>query len=172
MTLTYDSTLDDVVETATRSFLRSAAYKTNRWRGAVLCAVVFGVLGFLGFHSAQNINLPVVCAVAAAWGAGLYLFGYKTSVRRRIAKYVATEMKGPWPRSTSLEITGGKLISVTAGASTTYPLADLTSVSEDTRFIELSFTTKGLCLVPLRAFDDIGEKTRFLSAIGHPATNT
>ncbi len=171
MKLTYDSTLDDVVETAARSFLRSAAYKTNRWRGAVLCAVVFGVLGFLGFHSAQNIDLPVVCVVAAAWGAGLYVFGYKTSVRRRIVKYVATEMQGPWPRTTSLEITEGKLISLTAGATTTYLLSDLMSVNDDARFIELSFTTKGLCLVPLCAFDDTDEKTRFLSAIGHPATN-
>jgi len=168
MKLTYDSTLDDVVETATRGFLRSAAYKTNRWRGAVLCAVVFGVLGFLGFHSAQNINLPVVCVVAAAWGAGLYVFGYKTSVRRRIAKYVATEMKGPWPRTTVIEITGGKLISLTAGASTTYPLADLTSVSEDTHFIELSFTAKGLCLIPFRAFDSTDEKNAFLSAVEEP----
>ncbi|MEZ0216882.1 MAG: YcxB family protein [Rariglobus sp.] len=165
MKLSYDSTLDDVVETATRSFLRSAAYKTNRWRGAVLCAVVFGVLGFLGFHSSQNINLPAICAIAAAWGAGLYLFGYKTSVRRRIAKYVATEMKGPWPRTTELEITDGKLINTTGGATTTYSLADLTSVNEDPRFIELSFTTKGLCLIPLRAFDDTDEKNAFLTSM-------
>ncbi|HSH94650.1 MAG TPA: hypothetical protein VK968_10940 [Roseimicrobium sp.] len=165
MKLSYDSTLDDVVETATRSFLRSAAYKTNRWRGALLCAMVFGVLGFLGFHSAQNINLPVVCIVAAVWGAGLYLFGYRHGVRRRIAKYVATEMQGPWPRTTELEITGEKLISTTAGATTTYSLADLTSVSEDPCFIELSFTTKGLCLISLRAFDSTDEKTAFLNAL-------
>ena len=165
MKLTYDSTLDDVVETATRSFLRSASYKTNRWRGAVLCSVAFGILGFLGFHSAQNIKLPVICAVAAAWGAGLYLFGYKTTIRRRIAKYVVTEMKGPWPRTTVIEITGGKLVSLTAGASTTYPLADLTSVTEDANFIELSFTTKGICLVPLHAFADTDEKNAFRAAI-------
>jgi hypothetical protein len=165
MSLSYDSTLDDVVETATRSFLRSAAYKTNRWRGAVLCALAFGVLGFLGFNSAQNINLPVICAVAAAWGAGIYVFGYKSSVRRRIVKYVATEMKGPWPRTTDCEITDGKLISTTAGATTTYPIADLIAVSEDAYYIELSFTTKGLCLIPLRAFEDDHEKSAFLAAL-------
>lgn len=165
MTLTYDSTLGDMIETATRSFLRSESYKTNRWRGAVLCAAAFGVLGFLGFNSAQNINLPVVCAVAAAWGAGIYLFGYKSAVRRRIARYVASEMEGPWPRPTRCEITDGKLITTTDGARTTYLLADLTRVSEDGKRLELIFATKGLCLIPLHAFESEDQKAAFLAAV-------
>lgn len=165
MSLTYESTLDDVVETAFRLYQRGRTYRTNRWIGTTLCTVAFAVLAFLGFHSAQNINLPVLIIVAAAWGAGIYLFGYKSSVRRRIAKYVATEMKGPWPRATVYEITDGKLTGTTSGVGVTFTLADLTAVTEDKRYLQLTFGPKGICLIPLRAFDDTDHKAAFLNAL-------
>jgi len=168
MTLSYDSTLDDVTEASVPLILRSKTYATNRWRGALLCAAIFTAFAFLGFNAKENINLPVVCAAAAAWGAGLFLLTYKGSIRRRIAKYIASEMKGPWPLPTVYETTEGKLTSTTSGARTTYTLADLTAVQEDKRYLQLTFGPKGLCLIPLRAFDDTDHKNTFLATLGRP----
>lgn len=165
MTLSYDSTLDDVVEAATRTFLRGKTYATNRWRGAVLCGAGFAVLAFLGFNAKSNVNLPVVCVAAAAWGAGLYLLAYKSAVRRRIASYVASELKGEWPRTTRCVIQDGRLVTTTFGTSTSYALAELSDVSEDAQVLELSFGSKDTCLIPLRAFDSTDEKAGFLAAI-------
>ena len=165
MKLTYDSTLDDVVETAFRLYQRGRTYRTNRWLGAAICTVAFAVLAFLGFHSARNINLPALIIIAAAWGAGIYLFGYKRSVRRRIQKYITSEMPGPWPRTTVYEITQDKLTGTTSGVGVTFLLADLTAVTDDTRYLELTFGPKGICLIPLRAFDDTDHKAIFINCL-------
>jgi hypothetical protein len=162
MTLAYDSTLDDVAETAFRLYQRGRSYRTNRWIGTALCTVAFAVLAFLGFHSAQNINLPILVIVASAWGAGVFLFGYKRSIRRRIASYIASEMKGPWPQRTVYEIKNGKLTTTTSGVGLTFLLADLTAATEDKHYLQLTFGPKGLCAIPLRAFDDTDHKTAFL----------
>lgn len=163
MKLTYDSTLDDVVETAFRLYQRGRTYRTNRWLGAAICAVAFAVLAFLGFHSAQNVNLPALILVAAAWGAALYLFGCKHSVRRRIQKYVTSEMPGPWPRPAVCEITDDTLTGTASGV--TFLLADLTAVTGDTRYLQLTFGSKGICLIPLRAFEDTSHKTNFINRL-------
>lgn len=168
MKFTYESTLDDVVEPSVRLFVRSKTYATHRWRGAAIWGVAFAVFAAIGFRSKPDINLPLICVAAAAWGAGLTLLTYKGSVRRRIAKYVKTELPGGWPRITDYEITDDKLTGTTSGVSLTFNLADLTAVTEDAKFLELTFGTKGLCTIPLRAFSSAEEKAAFLAAIHHP----
>lgn len=167
MTLRYDSTLADTTEAAVRHYLRSRAYATNRWRGALVCAAMFAAFAFLGFNAKENVNLPVICAAAAAWGAGLFLLAYKGSIRRRIAKYVATEVKGPWPRAITYAVADGKLSCEHPDHTLTFSLADLTAVTESNGYLQLSFNgNAGLCVIPLRAFDDTAQKTAFLAAVG------
>lgn len=168
MPLTYEATLADVAEPSVRLFLRGKTYATNRWRGALLCAAMFAALAFLGFNARENINLPLVC-FAAAWGAGLFLLAYKSAVRRRIINYVATELKGSWPRTTHIEIKDARLIRTTAGSPASFPLTGLTSVTEDAKYLELVFGPKNLCLIPLRAFDSTDEKHAFRALLGHPS---
>lgn len=172
MTLTYEATLNEAAEPSVRLFARSRTYATNRWRGSLLCAAIFAVFAFLGFHSKPEVSLVAVCLAAAAWGAGLFLLTYKGSVRRRIVKYLADELKGDWPRTTTYVVQDGKLVSTTSGVSITFTLADLTGVSEDATYLELSFATKGLCTIPLRAFASAEVKSAFLAAIGHTSLSS
>jgi pimeloyl-ACP methyl ester carboxylesterase len=131
-------------------------------------AGAFGVFALLGFNAKPSVNLPLICFAAAAWGAGLFLLVYKDSVRRRITRYVASELKGPWPRLYRWEIKARQLICTSAGLTYTYNLADLTGVHEDGRWLELSFGERTSCVLPLRAFADTEEKARFLATVGQP----
>ncbi|MFA6959576.1 MAG: hypothetical protein WC205_02360 [Opitutaceae bacterium] len=167
MKFTYEAKLLDVVEPSFRLFKRTPAYAANRWRGAVICAVAFALFAFLGFHSKENINLLVICLGAGAWGGGLYLLTYRSTVRRRITKFVSAELKGSWPRTIRYELKNEKLTSKMNETVQTFALAKLTGVTEDKKFIELSFGTKSPCVIPLRAFESTDEKTAFRSAIGH-----
>lgn len=166
MTLSYDANLDDVAEPSVRLYLRGKTSAQNRLRSALIWAAAFAALAFLGFNSKENVNLPVVCLAAAAWGAGLTLLTYKGAVRRRIVKYVATELKGSWPRATTYEIKDGKVSSASSGVTISFALADLVGVSEDGKYLELSFGAKGLCVIPLHAFEDSDHKAAFLAALG------
>lgn len=166
MTLTHEVTLEDAVESGVRIYLRSRNYALTRWRGAILCAGMFAFFAFLGFHAKENISLGVVCAAAAAWGAGLFLLVYKSTVRRRIQKYMTTEIKGSWPRTRRVAINEGKLIVSETGAGQTFALANLDRVNVDAHYVEFTFGDRGACLIPLRAFASADEKNTFMTAVG------
>ena len=170
MKLTYEATLSDVAEPSIRLFLRGKTYATNLWRGTALCAAVFAVFAWLGFHAKENVNVIVVCAAAGVWGAGLYLLTYKGSVRRRIQKYVAGELNGSWPRTTDCEIKDATLISNAEGLNASFNLSDLVGVVEDSGYLELRFGDRGLCLIPLRAFESTDEKAAFVAAVQRSST--
>lgn len=165
--ISYESTLADVVEPSVRLYQRGRTYTTQRWTGVAIWGGAFAVFAAIGFRSKPDINLPLICLAAAAWGAGLTLLTYKGTVRRRITKYVRTELKGDWPRHTDYTVADGKLTSTTSGVSISFQLADLTGVTDDGKYLELNFAPKGLCTIPLRAFDDTEHKAAFLAALGH-----
>jgi hypothetical protein len=171
MKITYETTLAEAAEAPLRFFLRGKTYTTNRWRGTLICAGAFGFFGLLGFNAKPNVNLPVICVAAAAWGAGIFLLAYKSMVRRRITTYVASELKGTWPRRTDYTVNGAQLICTGAGQTFTYRRAELTEVHDDGRWLELSFVERGLCVIPLRAFADTNEKVRFLTVLGEPSVS-
>ena len=168
MNVTHETTLAEATEAPLRLYRKGKIYATHRSRGAGICAGAFGVFALLGFNAKPSVNLPLICFAAAAWGAGLFLLVYKDSVRRRITRYVASELKGPWPRTSRWEIQARQLICTSAGLTYTYNLADLTGVHEDGRWLELSFGERTSCVLPLRAFADTEEKARFLAAVGQP----
>ena len=130
-----------------------------------MCAGVFAVFAFLGFHARDTISVVWICIAAAAWGTGVYLLAYKGTVRRRIERYVASETQGKLPETTCYEVIPGKLIGTTLGVDLSFPLSDLTAITEDATRLELSFGEKGLCVIPLRAFSSEDEKVAFLSAL-------
>lgn len=165
MKISYEAGLADYAEPSVRLYLRSQACATQRWRGAVLCAGVFGGFAFLGFHAKETVNIFGVCAAAGVWGAGLFILTYTGAVRRRIANYIAGETKGPWPRTTAYEVDQSRLISTCAGATRSFNLSDFAGIREDSKRLELNFGAKGLCVIPLRAFDSTDEKAAFLNAL-------
>jgi hypothetical protein len=168
MILTYQSSLDDVSEVSVRLYVRGRSYATTRLGGAVLSAAGFALLAFLGFHSKENVNIAGISIAAAAWGAALFFFTYQSTVRRRIANYVAKELGGTWPRATSVKVADAKLIVTIGGAQTTYDLADLSHVHESGNYLELTFGLQSICVIPLRAFADTDEKAAFLTTLGRP----
>jgi hypothetical protein len=171
MKLTYEASREDIAETGIRMFFRGKAFATTRRRGAILCAVMFTVFAFLGFHARENVNLAVVCVAAAAWGAGLFLLTYKGAMRRRIQKYMTTEMHHSVPLVIVHEIKDGTITRTASGSTQAFSLADFTGSNEDARYLELAFGDKGVCVIPLRAFPSTETKSAFLSAIGRPITS-
>ncbi|CAM2858852.1 hypothetical protein [Rariglobus hedericola] len=171
MTLTYEATLADFAEPSVRLFQRGPAYASNRWKGAVVCATVFAVFAFLGFNSKENVNIAVICLAASAWGAGLFMLTYKSTVRGRVIKYIATQTPGSWPRTTEIEIVDNKLNSTTSGATHSFQLSDLGDVTEDSKRLELSFGNRGLFVIPLSAFESTEEKEAFLNELPRPSVS-
>jgi hypothetical protein len=51
------------------------------------------------------------------------------------------------------------------GTTITFRLDDLKEISEDGEVVEVSFGSKGLCVIPLRAFQTPDEKITFITKI-------
>lgn len=170
MQFTYEATLEDVAEAPVRLYFRSKATRAGKWRGVIICAIVFAVFGFLGFHSKETVSLPAVCVAAALWGAGIYLLSFKSVMRGRIRKFVAKELSGKLPFTAACQVADGTLLRAGAGLVNTFELAELQAVNEDARWIELAFTDNRLCVIPQRAFESEEQKTEFLVAVGRGPT--
>lgn len=165
MRLSHETTLDDLVEPALRLYRRRRSYRVNRWRAMVVSAVVFGFFGLLGFRNQAGVNVPLLCAGAALWGAAIVHFTYDGLIRRSLRNHLTREFSATLPWTGEYRVDGEHLHLTARGATRTLPLADLRAVTADARWLELDFGDNNLCVIPLRAFDDEAHKHAFLSAV-------
>ena len=166
MKITYESTLDDMVEPQLRIYLRSKTYQRSRWTtalsGSLITIVVFWV--FFRPESTRTILFTVLGGAAAAFAS--YVITFEASIKKRIRKYVERENKGLPACLSEYTVTEGKITYTGRNVSISFSLSDLVSITEDTERMELFFgADKGLCVIPLRVFQSPEEKSLFLSAL-------
>jgi len=104
-------------------------------------------------------------ALIATILAVVCFFARKNIVSSRIYKYVGREYGDVFPCKTVYTVGHQQLNCRSRGVDITFSLNDLENVVEDDKYIEVSFGNRGLCLVPMRAFDSGTHKSAFLSAI-------
>lgn len=165
MTLSHETRLEDIVESAVRRYRRTAAYTKNRWLGALISAAFFALFGFLGFHSRDTFSVAGICVAAACWGAGVFLIAYTRSIRKRIAHYVTSEMSHKLPATSRYELTRDALLQTTLGVTSAFPLSEFDSVHEDDAYVEFRFREQGPCVIPRRAFPSAAEHAAFVAAV-------
>jgi hypothetical protein len=166
MKITYESTLDDMVEPHLRLYLRSKTYQRSRWTTAISASLITIVFFWVLFRpeSTLTILLSVLGGVASALIS--YVLTFKAGVKKRIRKYVEREVKDKPPALSEYSVGDGKITFTTRNVSLSFLLADLVSITEDTERIELFFgDDKGICLIPLRVFHSPEEKSLFMSSL-------
>lgn len=166
MKITYEPTLDDMVEPQLRVYFRSKSYQKNRWTtaisGSLIMTAAFWI--FLRPQSIRTILLTLFLGVAT--GLVTYLLTFKDGVKKRIRKYVERENKGLPACLSEYTVTEGKIVYTGRNVSISFSLSDLLSITEDAERLELFFgADKGLCVIPLRAFQSPEEKSLFLSSL-------
>jgi hypothetical protein len=82
-----------------------------------------------------------------------------------LRKYVEREHGPSIPALTTYFLDGDVIRCDSLGVSISFRVDDLMEIVEDAETLELSFGSKGLCVIPMRAFKTSEEKTAFLTTI-------
>lgn len=175
MTVSYQATLEDLTEAATRSFLRTRTFRVDRLRTALVTAAFLGAI-FIALTWQENVEMRC-WGIAFGFGFGgvIPFVAHPELVRSRLRKYIRRELGASLPIVT-YSIHEGRLVYESRGVIISFALADLTAVSENKGVLELDFGDIGISIVPLRAFKTATEKSQFMAALdnqtrssSHPA---
>jgi len=165
MTLKYNVTLEELAEPMVRHYMRTKTAPQARmqmalWSGAG-CFLLFYVNDKV---TGRDHNVLFVTSISMACIVLCYL-GYKRGVRMRIQKYLARERKEPFPAPQRVSIQSGNLEYESSGVIYLLSLADITLIAEDEKSLEVVFGSKGLCVIPLHAFDSAEQKAEFVGKL-------
>jgi hypothetical protein len=161
MSLSYHSQSRDFVEVSARHFFRTKSARQIKIRNTITSgafAVFFTY--FLIQRDPSLIRLAISLIVALIGGMTLGYFTFESDARSRLLKYARTEFGEECPLTT-YTIQEGYLNYSGRGTDVIFNLADLVSVSEDHEWLEIDFGSRGLCIIPLRAFSDNEHKHQF-----------
>ncbi len=164
MLLEYEATLHDFAEVHIRLFLRSSTFKKQRVYYALGSAITLLALLFFS----RNVDTPTEWSIAiffAAILATVLFMARKMMVSHSILKYVENEAGDDFPNSIRYTVSEQTLTCNSRDVDITFSLDSLENVVEDDDYLEISFGKRGLCVVPIRAFESDSQKSDFLSAI-------
>jgi hypothetical protein len=165
MLLEYETTLPDLAEAHTRLFLRSDTFKKHRVYFSLGSAITF--IAFLFFFS-DNVDSSREWAGAILIAVILAIVCFlvrKKMVSHSIFKYIEREYGDALPFMTQFTVSEQQLACSSRDVGITFSLDDLENVIEDDEYVEMSFGNRGLCVVPLRAFESESHKSNFLSVV-------
>jgi hypothetical protein len=165
MTLSYESTLNDLAQLAIRQFSRSETARKNRLSSAFWAAFTATVFIAILFRDEPVEVNALWCFVAATVGSLIAYCIYPISTKKRIRKYVERELGKSIPALTRYTVGDDTIQCESFGATIIFRLEDLKEIAEDSEVLELSFGSKGLCVIPLRAFKNPEEKITFITKI-------
>lgn len=164
MTVSYQATLEDLTEAATRSFLRTRTFRVDRLKSTIVNAAFLGAI-FIALTWQENLEMRC-WGIAFGFGFGgvIPFVAHPELVRSRLRKYLRRELGASLPIVT-YSIHEGRLIHESRGVIISFALADLTAVSENKGILELDFGNKGITILPLRAFKTATERSEFMAAL-------
>jgi hypothetical protein len=166
MKISYESTLDDMVEPQLRLYFRSKTYQRSKWTTAITGPLVTIVVFWVFFRPQSTRAILFTVLGGLALGLITNVLTFKDGIKKRIRKYVAREMKDKPPCISEYTVTEDKIVYTARNVTIGFLLSDLVSITEDPERMELFFgADKGLCVIPLRAFQSPEEKSLFLASL-------
>jgi len=165
MLLEYETTLPDLAEAHTRLFLRSDTFRKQRVYFSLGSAITFIALLFFFSHNVDS-SREWAGAVLIAVILGIVCFlARKKMVSHSIFKYIEREYGDVFPFKIQYTVGEQHLACSSRNVDITFSLDDLENITEDDGYVEISFGNRGLCVVPLRAFESDSHKSDFLAVI-------
>jgi len=152
----FDATLDEAVDASLRALSRSRSMRSFRWAdyvgGAILTGIVtgFGIF-LLSDHLAVQERL-ITCGIVGVIAACLFPFLHAWTIKRRLRKYYAEQLRGKRTFSVEVELSPAGVI-VTQNECTiafAWPQVDVIEESLDT--IDFFMRNGGSVTVRKRAF--------------------
>lgn len=165
MKLSYEADVDDFAEPTIRFYLRSKSARKSRLKSALIGAVILAATSVFIVRGSNQTTVIVAGLIGVGIGAWTNYYFFPSTVSKRIQKFIKNEHGDRLPTETTFTVGADDLENESFGIKVTFPLSQLTAITEDEQRLELAFGDKGLCTIPLRVFADPEAKAAFIASL-------
>jgi hypothetical protein len=165
--LTYDATIDDVIDVAWRLANRTHAFRKQVQTNVIVAGAAAGVVFFAVWiynTGASPLNLVLAAVAAVLFGivfAAIFRGFFDTEFRKQQRKIITEQFGGKPAIQCELELRPDAIWTRQAGMEMLFPWALCTSVKNNPDDIEMNFTP-GICVVRNRHFASAADRQAFL----------
>ena len=167
--LTYDETIDDVIDVSWRLANRTHAFRKQVQTNVIVAGAAAGVVFFAVWiynTGASPINLVLAAVAGVLFGivfAAIFRRFFDTEFRKQQRKIITEQFGGKAAIQCELELRPDAVWTRQAGMEMLFPWALCTGVRNNPDDIEMNFTP-GICVVPNRNFASVADRDEFLEA--------
>ena len=162
MKVSFQFTIEDLVDGAERAVARSALVRGWRWQRLVVTCILSAIVAYLVVPGTEGRKL-FAAIIAAAICAAIVPFSSGGGRKRRLQQYFREQLGGDGPFMCEVELTPSALVTVQRGARSERPWAMIRSIQVTDNSVDFLTQGAGSVIVRNRAFKSREERDAFVS---------
>jgi len=161
MKVSFEFTVEDLVDGAERSVARSGVARGWRWQRLVVSCTLTAIIAYVAVPGAEGTKL-FGAIVAAALCAAILPFSSGGGRRRRLQEYFREQFGGDGPFTCEVELTPQALVAVQRGARSERPWSMIRAIQVTDNSVDFISQGAGSLIVRNRAFKSREEHDAFI----------
>ena len=162
MRVSFEFTVDDLVEGAERAVARSAVARSWRWQRVVVSCALTAVVAYV-LVPGPSENRLFAAAVVAVICAVLLRFSTGGGRKRRLQQYFREQFGGDGPFTCEVELTPAALVTMQRGARSERPWPMIRAIQVTDNSVDFITQGAGSVIVRNRAFKSREERDAFVN---------
>ena len=161
MKVSFDFTIDDLVDSAERAVARSGVARGWRWQRLLVSCTLTAIVAYIVVPGSDGTKL-FSAVVAAALCAAIVPFSSGSGRRRRLQDYFREQFGGDGPFPCEVELTPQALVTVQRGARAERQWSMITAIQVTDNSVDFLTKGAGSVIVRNRAFKSREEHDAFI----------
>ena len=160
MKVSFEFTVDDLVDGAERAVSRSGLVRGARWIRLGLTCTLSAIVAYLVVPEGSKIFAAIVAVVITV---AILPFSLGSARRRKLQQYVREQFGGDGPFTCEVELTPAALITMQRGARSERPWTLIRSIQVTDDSVDFITQGAGSVIVRNRAFKSREERDAFVN---------
>ena len=161
MKVSFEFTVDDLVDGAERAVARSGLVRGWRWQRLIVTCVLSALVAYFVVPGSDERKL-FAALVAAVICAAILPFSSGSGRKRRLQRYFREQFGGDGPFTCEVELTPAALVTVQRGARSERPWAMIRAIQVTENSVDFLTQGAGSVIVRNRAFKSREERDAFV----------
>ena len=161
MKVSFDFTIDDLVDSAERAVARSGVARGWRWQRLIVSCTITAIIAYVVVPGSDGTKL-FSAVVAAALCAAILPFSSGSGRRRRLQEYFREQFGGNGPFTCEVELTPQALVTVQRGARAERAWSMIKTIQVTDNSVDFITQGAGSVVVRNRAFKSREEHDAFI----------
>lgn len=161
MRVSFEFSVDDMVDGAERAVARSGVARGWRWQRLVVSCTITAIVAYIVVPGSEGTRLFGAVVAAILCGA-ILPFSSGSGRRRRLQQYFREQLGGDGPFTCEVELTPQALVTVQRGARAERPWSMIRAIQLTDNSVDFITQGAGSVIVRNRAFKSREERDAFV----------